>query len=330
MELRRLVELSSRVRATSKKSEKITLIADFLRRTHGKDTELAALYLTGALPQGRIGVGWRAIEEVGEEAGEEAGGGETGGRSPLSLEEVDTAFSRIASDQGPGSSDRKIGMLQALFRWADPEERRFLGHLLIGEVRQGALEGIVLEAIAKAASLPAPEVLRAMMFSGSIGEVARVALEEGSVGLSRFSVRLFSAVAPMLANSADDVTETLERLGEAAFEFKLDGGRIQVHKGGEEVRIFTRQLQEITDRLPEVVEAARALPIREAILEGEASRSVPMEGPSRFRSPCGASAGRKRWRRSEVRLPSPLSSSTSSTSTGERFWSVPTGSVLSC
>ncbi|TLY24405.1 MAG: ATP-dependent DNA ligase, partial [Nitrospirae bacterium] len=110
----------------------------------------------------------------------------------------------------------------------------------------------------------------AMMFSGHLGEVARVAVEEGAAGLSRFSLRLFTPIAPMLANSAEDVEETLERLGEAAFEYKLDGARIQVHKGGDDVRIFTRQLQDVTERLPEVIEWARAVPVRDFVVEGEA------------------------------------------------------------
>jgi len=276
MQLAHLAELVIRVQSTSKKTEKTALLADFLKQTHGKETELAALYLSGTLPQGKIGIGWRMIEEAMPEA---SSSGET-----LTLLEIDRMFESIASDQGPGSIERKISALRSLFEQADAGERRFLSHLLMGELRQGALEGLVLEAIAKASGLPASEVRQAWMFSGNIGEIARAALEEGASGLSRFGLRLFTPIAPMLANSAENVGEALERLGEAAFEFKLDGARIQIHKGGDEVKIFTRQLQEVTERLPEVVEWTRTLPIHEIILEGEAIALRPDGRPQPFQT----------------------------------------------
>ncbi len=270
MRLAELVELVARVRAATKKTEKTALLAEGLRRTRppgsgqaeGRETELAALYLTGGLRQGRIGVGWRLIEAAMPDGPPDG--------DPLTLGELDETFDRIAADQGPGSQERRCGMLRCLLARADTEERRFLAQLLIGEVRQGALEGLLLDAIAKAASLPASDVRQAMMFSGNLGEVARAALLEGAAGLARFAPRLLTPIAPMLANSAEDVGEVLERLGEAAFEFKLDGARIQLHRAGDEVRIFTRQLQDVTERLPEVVDWARGLPARELILEGEA------------------------------------------------------------
>jgi DNA ligase 1 len=274
MQLTRLVEVVSKVRATTKKTEKTALLADFLRQTQGKETELAALYLSGALPQGKIGVGWRMIQEAmieGQPSGE-----------PLTLTDLDQVFDAIATDQGPGSTERKIGTLRRLYQRAIPEERQFLAQLIMGELRQGALEGLILDAVAKAARLQAGDVRQAMMFSGKLGEVARAAVEEGAPGLSRFSLRLFTPIAPMLANSADDVGEALERLGQAAFEFKLDGARIQVHKGGDEVRIFTRQLQDVTERLPEVVGWMRGLPVREAVLEGEAIGLRPDGKPYPF------------------------------------------------
>ena len=274
MQLARLVERVSRVQSASKKNEKIALLADFLKQTHGQETELAALYLCGRLPQGKIGVGWSTIES--------AMIGTSQMESALTLAEVDQVLSRIASDQGPGSSERKIAMLRSLFERATIDERRFLSHLLMGEVRQGALEGVLLEAIAKASGLPSSEIRQTMMFSGRIGDVARVALAEGSSGLSRMGFRIFSPVAPMLASTAEDVAEALERLGEAAFEFKLDGARIQVHKEGDRVRIFTRQLQDVTERLPEVIEWTQALPVRELVLDGEAIALRPDGRPQPF------------------------------------------------
>jgi DNA ligase-1 len=274
MQLANLVERVTRVQSASKKNEKIALLADFLKQTHGQETELAALYLCGRLPQGKIGVGWKMIESA-------MVGTPQAGPS-LALADIDQVLSRIASDQGPGSNERRITTLRSLFERAGTDERRFLSRLFMGELRQGALEGVLLEAIAKAAGLSSSEVRRAMMFSGNIGTIARSALEEGSSGLSRISFRLFTPAAPMLANTAENVDEALDRLGEAAFEFKLDGARIQVHKGGDEVRIFTRQLQEVTDRLPEVVEWARVLPVRDIVLDGEAIALRPDGRPQPF------------------------------------------------
>ena len=262
MELADLVALVGRLRATTKKKEKVALIADLLRQARGREIEILALYLTGSLTQGRIGIGWRSLDAA-MPAGVPVG-------APLTLSRVDEALSELAAEMGAGSAERRTRGLRALLERTDDAGRRLLFELLTGEVRQGALEGLVLEAIAKAAELTAAEVRQAAMFAGSIGELARAALEEGKTGLGRFSLRLLSPVAPMLASPAGDAEEALERLGKAAFEYKLDGARLQVHRAGEEVRVFTRQLQDVTARLPEVVEWARALPVREAVVEGEA------------------------------------------------------------
>jgi DNA ligase-1 len=269
-----LVGLVGRVRATAKKTEKVALIAEALRAARGRETELLALYLTGALPQGRIGVGWRTIETAmpeGPSAGE-----------PLGLLDVDRVLEDVAREQGAGSSDRKRRGLRQLLGRTDPAGRRLLAELLRGEVRQGALEGLVVDAIARAAGLPAAAVRPAAMYAASVGELARVALAEGASGLSRFSLRLLSPVAPMLASPAEDVGEAISRLGEAAFEYKLDGARIQVHRAGDEVRVFTRHLQDVTARLPEVVEWARGLPVREAVVEGETIALRPDGRPHPF------------------------------------------------
>jgi DNA ligase 1 len=262
MELAQLVEQVERVRATPRKLEKVSLLADLLRQTRDRETELAALYLTGTLPQGRIGVGWRMLQGAAVE-GPRAG-------DALDLLEVDRILEELAGDEGAGSAGRKSAALRALMARADAPQRRFLVGLLMGELRQGALDGLVMEAVAKAAGLPPAQVRQAVMYSGHLGEVARAALAEGAAGLTRFSLRLLSPVAPMLASPAEDVGEALGRLGEAAFEYKLDGARIQLHRAGDEVRVFTRQLQDVTSRVPEVVEWVRALPARELVLEGEA------------------------------------------------------------
>ena len=274
MQLARLVDAVDRVRATTKKSEKVRLLAEILRQTSGQETVLTALYLSGSLSQGKIGIGWNMIQKAMQ--------GASPAGEPLTLLDVDRTLSALAADRGSGSSERRITELSRLFNRGTPEERRFLSQLLIGELRQGALEGVLLDAIATAAELPPADVRQAFMFAPNIGDLALVALEEGSAGITRFSLRLFVPVTPMLANNAEDVEEALHRLDRAAFEYKLDGARIQVHKGGDEVRLFTRQLQDITERLPEIVEWTRSLPVREVVLDGEAIALRPDGRPQPF------------------------------------------------
>ena len=165
MLLTRLVDLVGKVRSTTKKTEKINLLAEFLRQTQGTETELAALYLSGVLPQGKLGVGWRVIQEAMVESPPSP--------EALSLTDVDRVFNAIAAEQGSGSLNRKIGALRKLFESVSPEERRFLAQLVTGEIRQGALEGLLLEAIAKAAALPSGALRQALMFSGNIGRGSR-------------------------------------------------------------------------------------------------------------------------------------------------------------
>jgi DNA ligase-1 len=265
MKLDSVVAQVARVRATSKKTEKVALLAELLEQARGEDAELVALFLTGSLRQGRIGLGWRGIENALESI--QASSQRIG--EPLTLAGLDRAFETVSGIAGAGSNERRQAVLQDVFARAAPDERRFLSELLLGEVRQGALEGLLLEAIASAARLPSERVREAAMFADGIGQVARAALEQGAAGLERFTMRLLRPVAPMLASPAADVHEALERLGEAAFEFKVDGARVQLHKAGNEVRVFTRQLQDVTDRVPELQELARGLPVGEVVLEGE-------------------------------------------------------------
>ncbi|HEU4685476.1 MAG TPA: ATP-dependent DNA ligase [Nitrospira sp.] len=274
MLLAELVQAVERVRATTKKSEKVRLLSEVLAKAQGGEIELAALYLSGSLPQGKIGVGWSLIRRAMPE------GAAIG--NPLTLTDVDRVCQEVLAEQGAGSAERRNDKLARLFRSATPDERRFLGQLLVGEIRQGALEGLLLEAIAKASRLASGDIRQASMFAPHVGALARAALEEGTTGLSRFSLRLFTPISPMLANSAENVAEALGRLGEAAWEYKLDGARIQVHKGGEDVRIFTRQSQDVTDRLPEIVTWARRLTPHEAILDGEALGLRPDGRPHPF------------------------------------------------
>ncbi len=142
--------------------------------------------------------------------------------------------------------------------------------MLMGDLRQGALAGVMVEAVARAAKLPTASVRRALMFSGDLGEIAVAALTHGREGLRRFSLQLFRPVQPMLAQTADEVEEALEGLDVATLEYKLDGARVQVHRAGDEVRVYTRRLNDVTPAVPELVERVAALPVREIVLDGEA------------------------------------------------------------
>jgi DNA ligase-1 len=187
----------------------------------------------------------------------------------LALTEVNEAFRDIAATTGPGSTSERVRRLRGLLARATDEERDFLLRLALGELRQGSLAGLMAEAIARASGVPLARVRRAIMVSGDLAAVGRMALEKGEEGLDAFDIRLFQPLEPMLAHTADDVAAALEALGTASLEYKMDGARVQAHKGGGEVRIYTRGLNEVTVAVPEVVEAIAALPVREAILDGE-------------------------------------------------------------
>src|SRR5690606_9053500 len=185
--------------------------------------------------------------------------------------EVDRRFTAIAELRGAGSAGARKEQLGALLSLATTAEQKFLAGLAVGEVRQGALDGIVVEAIAKAAELPADSVRRAYMLAGDLGEVAAAALEGGAAEIGRFGLSLFRPVLPMLAQTADDPASALETIdGPAALEYKLDGFRVQIHKDGDVVRVYSRALNEVTEYVPEVVAAAAAMPARRLILDGEA------------------------------------------------------------
>src|ERR1051325_6951532 len=276
MHLSDLVDTSGQVARASGRLEKVALLAALLRRLEPEEIEIAGGFLSGKLRQAKLGVGF---------AGVGAAAPDSAARSPtLTLAEVDAAFARVAGVTGKGSAGEKLRLLRELLARATRDEQRFLVSLVVGELRQGALEGLVVEAVAQAAGVPAERVRRAAMAAGDVASVAQAALVEGDAGLSRFAIRLFRPVLPMLADSADGVRDALARLEEAALGFKLDGARIQVHKGGEEVRIYSRRLNEVTRAVPELVEVARALPARKLILDGEAIARRPGGPPHPFQT----------------------------------------------
>jgi DNA ligase-1 len=260
MQLSRVVETSNRVAATTKRLEKSELIAALLRQLQPDAIEIAVSFLSGVTRQGRIGIGYSTL-----------GGGAVSPASAPTLEllEVDRAFESLKTTRGSGSAGRKLDLLKAIFSRATAEEQLFLAGLLGGEIRQGALEGIMLDALARATGVALDRVRRAAMMAGSIAPVARALIEQGEVGLSQYDVQLFRPVQPMLAQTAEDAADAIDTLGEAALEWKLDGARVQVHRSGEEVRVYTRSLNDVTVVVPEIVEVTRALPANDFILDGE-------------------------------------------------------------
>ena len=225
MKLHALVDASAAVAATRSRKKKIAHLADVLRALPAPLRGVGASYLAGELPQGRIGLGWATFRDLDPGAPASA--------ATLALAEVHARFDELAAISGKGASAARQRHLGALFAQATETERDFLMRLVLGELRQGALEGLLADAIAQAAGLEATKVRRAAMLSGSLPAVAEAALGEGDAGLSHFQLTLFRPVLPMLAQPTDDVDAALATLGEAAFELKLDGARVQLHKDGD-------------------------------------------------------------------------------------------------
>jgi DNA ligase-1 len=258
-----LVGTSQRVGAVPGRLAKVRELAALIRSLTPDEIDIAVHYLSGEIPQGKIGIGQAALRAAAQHA--------ASGRESLSIGGVDQLLTTLANTRGSGSSAKRAQTLRELFSLATKDEQQFLLRLIVGELRQGALAGVMVDAIAAAAELPVAAIRRAAMYSRSLGAVARAALLEGSDALSRFQLELFSPVFPMLAQTAADVEEALEELtGPVAFEWKMDGARVQVHKLGDTVRIYTRGLNEVTAAVPEIVEAARALSANTVVLDGEA------------------------------------------------------------
>jgi DNA ligase 1 len=269
-----LVATSQHVADTRSRSAKIAALADLLRRLGPEEIDPAAAWLSGHLRQGRIGLGGAAVRD--------ARPGTLAAEPSLSIGEVDAAFERIASVSGAGSTAERGRLLSGLLSRATQPEQDFLIRLIFGELRQGALAGLMAEALATAADVPADEVRRALMLAGELPVVARAVLTEGRPALARFHLQLFRPLQPMLAQPAGDVSDALDKLGEAAFELKFDGARVQVHKGGGAVRVYSRRGNEVTHAVPELVETVQALPAERLLLDGEVIALRPDGAPWPF------------------------------------------------
>ena len=256
-----VVDASTTVAAASSRLAKIALLAQLFRALTPDEIAPVVSFLSGSPRQGRIGLGYAAIAGVSDVPPQDD--------AALTVLEVDAALADLAEVEGTGSTRARLQQLASLFRRATRAEQEFLRRILYGELRQGALEGVVIEGVAKAAGVSASKLRRAVLMAGGLPAAAQAALTGGEGALDAIAVQVLHPVRPMLADSAADVGAALADLGDATLEYKLDGGRVQIHKAGDVVRVFSRTLNDVTASVPEVVSLIRGLPSRELILDGE-------------------------------------------------------------
>ncbi|MFJ8199616.1 ATP-dependent DNA ligase [Streptomyces sp. NPDC096152] len=277
MLLIRLAQVSREVAATSARSRKTALLAELFRDAEADDVPVVIPYLAGRLPQGRLGVGWKVLGRPVAAAAEPS----------LTVREVDARLTELGKVSGAGSQTERSRIVGELMGAATEDEQRFLRGLLTGEVRQGALDALAVEGLAQATGAPPADVRRAVMLAGSLQTVAQALLADGPGSLDRFRLTVGRPVLPMLAHSASSVAEAVGRLGACAVEEKLDGIRVQVHRDGDAVRIHTRTLDDITDRLPELTTAALKLGGERFVLDGEVIAFGPDGRPRSFQETAG-------------------------------------------
>ncbi|HEY4332435.1 MAG TPA: ATP-dependent DNA ligase [Ilumatobacteraceae bacterium] len=277
VQLNDIVDASHRVAATAKRTEKVAIIADILRGAQPGDITATIGLLLGSPQQGRIGVGWASLGEVRGDAASVA---------TLTVRDVDEVITRLAASTGAGSQRDRATVLGELFAAATDHEQSFLFSVLTGQLRQGANDGVVTDAVARASGLPVATIRRAAMLLGDIGAAARLALT--GADLAAVGLTPTIGVLPMLAGTAASVTEALELTGPASVEWKLDGARIQVHRHGGDVRVFTRSLNEIAARVPEIVAVALSLPSDDFVLDGESLGLDADGGPLKFQDSMSA------------------------------------------
>jgi DNA ligase-1 len=267
-----VVTASRAVTDTSARSQKVAILAELLRGLDPAEVPIAVGFLAGAPRQGRVGVGYSTIYGIDEAPADEAS---------LTIDELDRAIAEIQATTGGGSTAKRRQILTSLLGRATDQEAGFVKRLFTGELRQGALAGVMVDAIAKASGIPGELARRALMLSGDLTRTAEIAMTEGEEGLRGIGFELFRPIFPMLASTAEDVGEAVAAFDRASVEWKLDGIRIQIHRRGEEVRVYTRNLNEITQALPGIVQAVRRLPLQQAVFDGEALW-MSEDGPAAF------------------------------------------------
>ena len=273
MRLADVAAVSEAVGATRSRTAKAVSIAALLENADGREIPILVGVLSGVPRQGKVGMGWAAVSGV--ESGPSDGSG-------VRLTEVDDFLEGYSSMSGPGSQQRRGEALAELLTDATADEVDFLRRLVTGQLRQGALEGVMIDAIARAFVVPVGSVRRAAMLSGDLGSTAAIAAAEGEAGLTEVGLEVLTPVQPMLAASAADVSAAIDQIQEAAIEWKLDGTRIQAHRRGAEIRIYTRNLNDVTERIPSIVRAVAELPVESVILDGESMAIAGDGGPMPF------------------------------------------------
>ncbi|MFL6139198.1 MAG: ATP-dependent DNA ligase [Frankiaceae bacterium] len=288
-----LADVSAAVAADPARSRKVALIAEALRRAAPEERPVVVTYLSGELRQRRTGVGWATLRD----------GAPPAELPSLTVGEVDATFEALAALAGAGSAAQRRRLVGGLMARATGDEQRFVVGLVSGELRQGAQEGVMVDAVARASGVPVADVRRAVMLAGALPPVAAAAMAEGAAGLARFRLRVGQPLQPMLAQTATSVEGAVERLGEAAVDWKLDGVRVQVHRDGDDVAVFTRTLDDITARVPEVAAATLALPARSVVLDGEVIALRADGRPRPFQETASRVASRTSVERLRAELP---------------------------
>ena len=272
----RVADASLAVASASARLQKIAHLAELFRGLAPDEIAPVVALVSGEPRQGRIGLGHATISAVSSVKPAEV--------PVLTVADVDRALTALAAVSGAGSARERVRLLTALFENATQLEQGFLRRVLYGELRQGALEGVVLEAVAKSAGLTSAKVRRAVLMGGDLPAAAHAALTGGQAALDAISVRVMQPVRPMLADSADDVDAALADIDAASVEYKLDGARVQIHKAGSEVRVFSRTLNDVTVSVPEIVSVAQALPASDLILDGEVIALDDAGAPRQFQT----------------------------------------------
>jgi DNA ligase 1 len=301
-----VVAASREVAETSSRSRKVAVLAELLRRLDRDEIVPVVGFLAGAPHQGRVGVGWSTVAAV-EPA--------PSLQPTLTVADLDAAISRVQETTGSGSAAARAEILGELLGRATSDEDGFVRRLFTGELRQGALAGLMIDAVAKAAGVPGDLARRALMLSGDLTRTAAVAIGDGEDGLRDVGFELFRPILPMLASTAESVAEAVEGFERASVEWKVDGIRVQIHRRGDEVRIYTRNLNDVTEELPEVAAAVRALDSAQLVLDGEAYRGRPflfdilhLDGEDLLDTPLEERAARLERVAPELRIPSVLTS----------------------
>jgi DNA ligase-1 len=267
-----VVSASRDVAATSARSRKVAILAELVRRLEPGEVAICVGFLSGAPRQGRVGIGYSTVYGIAPSPAQEP---------TLTIDDVDRAISKIAGTTGGGSSTRRRQLLGELLARATEPEDDFLRHLFTGELRQGALAGLMADAVAKASGVPGELARRALMLSGDLTRMAEIAMTHGEQGLREVGFEIFRPILPMLASTSAAVADAVASFECSSVEWKLDGIRIQIHRRGEEVRIYTRNLNDITPALPGVVDTVLGLPVAQAVLDGEALW-MGDDGPAAF------------------------------------------------